>query len=66
MWSKVVQVAGDDKGRYDRWDSGWRIGVRSESYRGAGDVADRGERRSGGQLLAGRLWGGHLSTWDRA
>jgi hypothetical protein len=27
-WSEVVQVAGDEKGRYDRWDSEWRIGVR--------------------------------------
>jgi hypothetical protein len=28
MWSEVVQVAGDEKGRYDRWDSEWRTGVR--------------------------------------
>jgi hypothetical protein len=27
---------------------------------------DRGERWSGGQLSAGRLWSGHLSAWDRA
>jgi hypothetical protein len=28
MWSEVAQVAGDEKGRCDRWDSEWRTGVR--------------------------------------
>jgi hypothetical protein len=28
MWSKVAQLARDEKGRSGRWDSEWRIGVR--------------------------------------
>jgi hypothetical protein len=55
MWSEVEQVARDEKGRCGRWDGEWRIGVREKIYRRVGDVMDRGERWSGGQL-----------SWDRA
>jgi hypothetical protein len=31
MSSEVVQVAGDGKGRCDRWDGEWRTGVRERN-----------------------------------
>jgi hypothetical protein len=45
--------------RATQWEMRWR-----KSDRGEGDVIDRGER-SGGKVLVGKLWGGHLSAWDR-
>jgi len=51
-WEEVLRVT--------RMELRWR-----ETDGGAGDVTDRGERRSGGQALVGCLWGDHFLTGDR-
>jgi len=51
-WEEVVRAT--------RLELRWR-----EIDGGAGDVMDRGEIRSGGQVLVGRLWGDHFFISDR-